>query len=530
MKLFIKLICLLISVLLLSACASNVSSSDVVNSDIVNNEPIEIAAVVDEQTEITAIPKLILDDVLAMAYEYRLRNNRPDLSVAHELTKGYTPGSVNADMLLGVASDNVVHHRLLTREEAVHDAQLYFDMLRYAYAGYPYFGGDEVFLPIFNEIMKVLSEQEEWPRRLFTDLLYNKLSAVIFDNHLYFDTRVYAAEYNFFAWEIPFDKDDNRYYRRDTGLYIKEITGYDLDEVFRLSMNEEGEFFYIPVFVEPKGVDISLNITVIYENDDDEIINIRRHNPARWPLKGSELGYENNVPIITLRVMSDPFHDDWYGLGKENAACFLSFADDLRNEDIIIIDIRSNRGGAGNLPAMWLYSLTGEIVPKNHIRIYTQVYSLDELSFEAEQKIEIRQQQSDDLLNHHYYELVKPFNQWEPFGDNHFIALDILDQIVASDKLIVLLIDRYVGSAGEVFADLIYNMENTLVIGQNTAGCLITGGFNNYNLPYSNLDFSISSIINIFDETFYREGIGIAPDVWVVGDALKAALAMLGRQ
>ena len=101
---------------------------------------------------------------------------------------------------------------------------------------------------------------------------------------------------------------------------------------------------------------------------------------------------------------------------------------------------------------------------------------------------------------------------------------------VPNDKLIILLIDRYAASAGENFTDQILSLENTLVIGQNTAGVLLTGGMDQFFLPNSDIQIDMGIIYNIWDEAHFKEGAGISTDVWVIGDALQAALAMLRKR
>lgn len=524
MKPYAKSICLLIAIILFSACGADYASTVLNTDQLLENEhiePIEKNIPADEQTGNIFVPELTLVDVFAIANERRQSVKQPDILAAQELLKGYTPGIINVEDLTG---GNL--KLSLSREEAIFDAEKYFSMLRHTYGGYTYFGGDEIFLPIFDDIIEALSKQEEWPTMKFVDEIHSQLSRVIFDNHLFIDMKIYAVEYDFYAWEMPFDKNGDRFLKRDSGLHVAEIEGYDLDEVFRLAVNEEGEFFYIPIFMEPKNLSGNLCITVIYDNGDKEIVSLKNPNRRGWPLQDSMLRYKDDIPIVVLRKMYNPFVGGGLGgnssnANMEDAIRFLSFAEELKDENVIIIDIRSNQGGYSILSNKWLYLLTGEIVPNNFLRVHYDLNKLVDLT-------ETLMQQEEDIINNPYYDLtVESLDQMVPFGEDHFIS-NPPDRIISNDKLIIFLIDRYVYSAGEVFTDLINSIENTLVIGQNTAGTLITGGFITYYLPNSNVAFSITHSFHIFDEAYFREGVGIAPDVWVVGDASKAALAILG--
>jgi len=116
------------------------------------------------------------------------------------------------------------------------------------------------------------------------------------------------------------------------------------------------------------------------------------------------------------------------------------------------------------------------------------------------------------------------------FDSNHIIYAQSPCEIVSNDQLIIVLVDRFTASAGEQMVDLAFSMENVLVIGQNTAGVLITSsGWINSALPWSSITFDFSADMRVFPEGHFIEGIGFAPDIWVIGDALTAALNMLNH-
>ena len=75
--------------------------------------------------------------------------------------------------------------------------------------------------------------------------------------------------------------------------------------------------------------------------------------------------------------------------------------------------------------------------------------------------------------------------------------------------------------------DLFFNMENTLVVGQNTGGALLSAGSMPIALPNSGISVTFSNAMYVHPANHFQEGKGFAPDVWVNGDALVAALGML---
>jgi len=77
---------------------------------------------------------------------------------------------------------------------------------------------------------------------------------------------------------------------------------------------------------------------------------------------------------------------------------------------------------------------------------------------------------------------------------------------------------------------LAFNIENTLVIGQNTAGMLNTSGGSALFLPRSGQHISFGHFAHVHPPGHLPEGIGLTPDIWVHGDALAATFAMLESQ
>jgi len=51
-----------------------------------------------------------------------------------------------------------------------------------------------------------------------------------------------------------------------------------------------------------------------------------------------------------------------------------------------------------------------------------------------------------------------------------------------------------------------------------------------HHLPNSAIPFVFGTWLNIYPPEHFQEGVGIAPDVWVIGDSLTAALAIATMQ
>jgi hypothetical protein len=231
--------------------------------------------------------------------------------------------------------------------------------------------------------------------------------------------------------------------------------------------------------------------------------------------------------------MGWPFSSEAYTIyrSRQLARQFLQTATKLRHKPVIIVDIRGNTGGNTMLGQYWLFLLTGEIVPSNardiivwspYVVVQGNVFGEEEdLHYYAEKLFEYF---GADMYALEAAETVDGF----VLDENHFAFGYIPDRIVQNEQLLIFLTDRNTSSAGEVFTDLSFNLENSLVIGQNTMGNLLTAiNFAGITLPNSGVPFNFGSSIHAFPQGHLPESIGITPDIWVSGDALAAVLAML---
>jgi len=483
--------------------------------------------------ERVATPQTV-EEVLAITNLRREITPEPDMDKLLALIDGHNP---NIDWTRFI-NDN--RQEMITREEAEYDAKAFFELLRDVYGAYNYLGGDEVFLPLLDDVLQTIAQRWEgrelWSVVALSQVLWEKIPLVIADNHLVVDNswRPFASA-SYFVWGIPFDRTENGFRKRDTGLYVVNVDGHEKDELFRLTMNEDGKFFYTAVVVRLVRPDIeedSYSLNVTFDDGSFTTIDLTPEpfvpsftwTNTSW--REHSLRFANEIPIVSIRSMNNPFqshaHDYRY------AQRVLSFAENLRDEPVVIIDLRGNEGGHSILNKMFLHALLGEVVPSNSINIDTVSNNYLESWIKLPPGINPPQSWSniDDFENPYFPHCIYDFYYPKaPFGNYHFIYLPD-SRVVPNDRLIILLIDRLTASGGEDFTFRVLNIENTLVIGENSSGSHLTRNNRNLYLPNSGMPTVMGELI-IHPEGQWQEGIGIAPDVWVIGDALTAALAML---
>ena len=523
--LYVFFLLLPLFLILASACGNSVTTEEIENYDydrvvdIASQESShyaeEIAIYKYSTGYFIASFELTLDYAINKANERRNNFNELDLDRLWNLIQGQEPWSLD---LARFANGNRVSS--ISRDEAVYDANALFQLLRHFYGGYNYFGGDEVFLPLFEDILKAIDEQEQWNTGLFIQLLRDYLSTVIADNHFFIESHDLGVSYNVFIWDTPFEKSENGFRKQDTSLYVTDIVDHDMQEIFRLSVDEEGNFFYYIIIMNPENEGIIYNFDAVWSTGEIETISLRRTLISPSIGSGAEpsLRYENDIPIVTFRSkMGHPFH--YHSYEDEYARIFLSLTEYLQGESVIIIDIRGNPGGYTSLTRIWLNMLLGEIVPSNFVLLeslwrgaMTQIPENWYWFFEPIDK--------DNLA------ILDSIHATEYLGNYHVFS-SFPNQTIANDILIILLVDRHTFSSGEIFTDQMLNIENTIILGQNTAGALLTSSSHPLFLPNSGIRFFMGSIHFAFHDNEWKEGIGIAPDIWVIGDALTAALAII---
>ena len=165
----------------------------------------------------------------------------------------------------------------------------------------------------------------------------------------------------------------------------------------------------------------------------------------------------------------------------------LTGARTLREAPVSILDLRSNSGGDSSIGNEWINRYTNSQVLGHGIRINTK---------------------------------------------NQMIASDSEEDWIENDKLLIILVGKYSASASEWLLDYAYNVENILIVGENTSGCVI-GGSSNMFLPNSACQIDIGGeLLNLFpeEEGYMEELRGIYPDIWVpAGEAEKLIVKYLEK-
>ncbi len=384
---------------------------------------------------------------------------------------------------------------VVTLEQVTADTELYYELLRTQYAGYKYFGGDEAFRAAFDAILEECSAMETITLQSWVRCM-RKHFAFVQDGHFTVGG-AFAGNYDvpFFFRTIAFQKTGDGYAAMD-GRIVASVDGFeDLDEIFKLSLTKEGELVYYPVILESVSRDNKMEAGCIYYSADS--LTVRFTDGTTIDLTAdpySQKSYntkkyvdyrvENGVPVTTVhKVDLENGRDELTDAAIECSDC-----------DISIVDLRTCRGGITAMYDEWYSN-------------YTQ----------------------HDMIGHSYM-----LYQGDAFVTNKGVlypdpskANDIFS---SSDNVLIILTSKITFSAGEGFVDIAHNLENTLIIGENTHGTT-TCSMRTWTLPNTGMYVTFGDALILFPEgEHFKEYRGFYPDIWVpAGEAEEAVMNFIAK-
>jgi hypothetical protein len=102
--------------------------------------------------------------------------------------------------------------------------------------------------------------------------------------------------------------------------------------------------------------------------------------------------------------------------------------------------------------------------------------------------------------------------------------------LIPNDTTVIVITNGLVASAGEGLVMRISQLENVMVVGENTKGCLTFGNGSAYKLPHSGMMVWMPINFGLFPDQVFREEVGLTPDLWIpAADAVNYTVAALRR-
>ena len=381
--------------------------------------------------------------------------------------------------------------RQLTRAEAEEDVAWLFDALYYSYAFYDYLGGPAVFDAAESAVLQELEGKDSLTARELQDLLIGHLG-FIKDGHFNINgVQTACRKAPFFFRQVAFVPTEDGW-RTVGGRTVESVDGHeDLDELFKRSISRQGDLVYYPVLLEDVAFDMqsefqqhacSEKLTVRYADGSSQTLTAEPWSVYVSDLpdgERTELRQAGGVPVFQF----NNFVSTW-------RRALMDGANALADAPAGILDLRSNTGGMEDMADSWLLRYSGQTVPSNGLRSF--------------------------VIN----------------GQTAGLAgYTVPDGWVENDRVLIVLTGKRTASCAEIFLERTANLENVLVIGENTSGAMMSNACR-MQLPRSGcqVTMTVDSVHQPSADSRYEELRGYEPDIWVpAAEAEELAVKLMER-
>ena len=371
----------------------------------------------------------------------------------------------------------------LSLEEAEEDVNYLFDAFYYDFAFYDYFGGHTVFDQAKAEILQELQAKDSLTCKDLQEILVKHLT-FIKDGHFNINQNFPAEkDVPFFFRQVMFVKTDSGY-QDSKGKTVVSVDGYpDLDALFKRSISKEGYLVYYPVLLKEAKFDgtewdkhvCDEQLTVHYADGSTDVLTADTWSQYYKDLpngQNTDLRQTDGIPVFQFNHFDPSFLEE-----TNDAAAQMS------NAGVSMLDLRSNVGGYEEVAHQWINRYSRQRVFGNGVR-----YSVLSAS---------------------------PSAQKASRANN--------------DNILILLSGKCSASSAEITLDLSYNVENSLIVGENTNGSMISNS-GHIELPNSkcSVDMTFSTVYLTPDGSDYFEEMrGFSPDIWVPAGEAETLAAKL---
>jgi len=389
----------------------------------------------------------------------------------------------------------------ISQNEMLDDIDFLFRVLKYGYAGYSLFGGDDRFGQSKGEMIKNVEQnaridngQPSLVLGEFLDLVRDKLSFIQDGHFAVGGERFHNHHQMHLSHDLEFFKNEEGYYIREgtEKLFIERVNNSKPEEYLKLSLSDSGKLVFKLVVLSPEEKPYPVTLEFKGNKSRELIL-----NPAQTS-EFLEVPFEHyekeGIPVIVNRRLSHR--------NEEQLNDFIASAKDLENKEVSILDLRGNPGGSDFFASEWIKSYTSREPG------YAQGYI--DLTTRTTQALQPGQQR------------FKPTPKgWSEINYS-------TPKTISNDRYLLVLIDNRIGSSGESFVRMLKQVENVVLIGSNTAGVKTVGNVTSFSLPNSGIDIQLGTTLFLELDLDLIEGRGYKPDIWVEPqNALDLALKFI---
>ena len=395
--------------------------------------------------------------------------------------------------------------------------------MKYGFALYAYMGGDDAFLPLFDDLKEEMigaSSDGYIATDTYIDILRRRVLWAARDRHAYVGgSNHYQVfpESQYFSYTndtITFDLQDGTYscLLEDQSYELLSINGVEPKDYLKSGILQDGTIAYIPWLYSDSETDTSVSCSLLLQDNtgqsfEKEIVLIRVES---YTLPDdsiySQTEEENYFYLRNSSLMSISRNMDALNQMVADAA-------KLDGSKPIIMDLRQHAGGNDYYAMFWLLKYM------NISRIQGLNIPMPAVSYDLETRT-VSSLWEGKLTNP-----VKTPGLVSRYKDGGGNPLHI-----KNDTPIFVLIDRGCGSSGEWFASYLSRLDNVVLIGENTMGVSIGGNVCAVVLPYSRYRAVFSVSISLNSDMRDLEGMGMYPDIYVPpNQAVDRVIALIEK-
>lgn len=410
--------------------------------------------------------------------------------------------------------------RSITAQQAAEDVDRLFYILSHGYSGYAFFNQDGKFEQARAEILDELSSQSSWSSDSFSELLHNHLG-FIGDGHLAIGDYKFAVHHDFWydtQLELTLGYNGYQFAIEDTTYTVLSINNDDPTTFIVPSLNQQGEPIYRVGLLstdEPSPLRLDAESKAGERTFE---IELQRSDFAHYSDDIFREDVLGGIPVVRARSFGDYYADE--------LSQFVDTASNLRGEPVVVLDIRGNGGGNEHWPISWIQRLTGRRAES--VFVFSELKSKTSMVGRANAFRYWYQEQDMSSYGDEVERFTKITEAFERGASQPHWTGPLYPQVplIANDTTVIVVTNEYVASAGEGLVLRISQAENVVVVGENTMGALTFGNISTHQLPHSNLMIWMPINFGLFLDQEFREGRGLAPDLWVpAADAVNYAVA-----
>jgi hypothetical protein len=301
-------------------------------------------------------------------------------------------------------------------------------------------------------------------------------------------------------------KNEDGYVLEMDGRAYKVLKAGRESEFIYPTLTKDGELAWTFGWLETDGIEWPEPLLVGIELEDMETGEISDHIISLYT---TSYGYRDSLSqelysISKMNGITVLESRRFYNLpGDTGLRAFSQSGLTLKDEPVLILDIRSHTGGDDGHAGDWVMYYSGQN-PSSAMFLSTELFS------------------KTARTSNQYAASANPPKWIE--------SAYASPKLIENANLLIVLMDDKVVSGGEYFVGYLRQLENVVFVGTNTQGCLLTEDPGYIILPASRIGFSFCVVLNIRPDLSQFEGIGFMPDLWVQpGESLERVVKFVDR-